>query len=187
MLSVAGMIMHSVRIIGTATLLSATLVFFGCSDSAQKTSQGDHGHDHASGAAHDHGAGGHTHEKSGTPHNGTPVQVGDHGYHLELVNDTVGGKLMAYVLDGHMEKQVAVPATTFELVAKTGGQEHRLTFSPVTNAPNATAEKTSVFAAPAEQLKNVTAFEGTIAKITLDGKTFENISFTYPKGTRHTH
>lgn len=115
------------------------------------------------------------------------MQLGDHGFHLELVNDPVDGKMLAYVLDGHMEKEVSVAVTSFELIAKAGGQEHRLNFAAVTNGPNATPQKTSVFTAPAAELSKATSFEGVIPKITLDGKTFENVTFTFPKGTRHSH
>jgi hypothetical protein len=125
-----------------------------------------------------------------TPHGGTPVQLGDHGFHLELVPDSVDGKLLAYVLDAHMEKEVSVSGASFELIAKVGGagaQEHRLTFNPVGAAPNAREEKTSVFTATATNLNTLTNFEGVIPKITLDGKTFESVKFSYPKGSRHEH
>ena len=88
--------------------------------------------------------------------------------------------MLAYVFDAHMEKAVSVPTTTFEMIAKVGEQEHRLTFS-------GEGESSSVFSAPAPELANVTRFEGIIPKITLGGKTFENVSFNYPKGTRHSH
>ena len=161
------------------------LILVGCNQSAPPASQSksadDHGHSHAAGDDHDHG------NPSGSPHGGTPVQVGDHGFHLELVSDPIDGKMLAYVLDGHMEKYVKVPLTTFELVATMGGQEQRLTFDPVTNAPAGSATNTSLFSAPAPAVASLTNFEGTIPKITLDGKTFENVTFSYPKGSRHSH
>lgn len=184
----------NVRSLSVSVLIACSIVAWsGCGQSQQAGTQtasaDDHGHDHGPGADHDH-----DHNSAdvqakieGTPHGGTPVQLGDHGFHLELVIDPIDGKLLAYVLDGHVEKAVEVPATTFELIAKTGGQEHRLTFNAATNAPNATAGKTSVFSAPAAALAKVTSFEGVIPKITLDGKTFENVTFSYPKGTRHAH
>ena len=88
--------------------------------------------------------------------------------------------MLAYVFDAHMEKAVTVPATTFEMIARAGDHEYRLTFS-------ATGESTSVFSAPATELAKNTSFEGVIPKITLAGKTYENVSFSYPQGTRHTH
>ena len=115
------------------------------------------------------------------------MQVGDHGFHLELVSDPIDGKMHAYVLDDHMEKYVKVPLTTFELIAKTGGEEQRLTFTSVTNPPSGSATNTSHFSASAASFANLTNFEGVIPKITLDGKTFENVTFSYPKGSRHSH
>jgi hypothetical protein len=161
------------------------LVLTGCNQSSPPASQSkaadDHGHSHTPNADHDHD------HPSGTPHGGTPVQVGDHGFHLELVTDPIDGKMHAYVLDDHMEQYVKVPLTTFELVAKTGGQEQRLTFNAVTNPPSGSATNTSLFSASADSLASLTNFEGIIPRITLDGETFENVTFSYPKGSRHSH
>lgn len=160
---------------------------------AKAKSDEEHGHDHGPGSDHSHDETepGHAHaEKSGAPHGGTPVEVGDHGFHLELVPDVIDGKMLAYVLDAHLEKEVSVSGGAFKLIAKVGGaggQEHRLSFNPVMSAPNATADKTSVFSATAANLNSLTNFEGVIPKITLDGKTFENVKFSYPKGTAHSH
>ena len=45
-------------------------------------------HGHGSDHSHDEKGADHAHpEKSGAPHGGTPVKVGDHGFHLELVPD----------------------------------------------------------------------------------------------------
>ena len=103
------------------------------------------------------------------------------------MSDPIDGKMLAYVLDDHMEKYVRVPLTTFELVATMGGQEQRLTFNPVTNTPAGSVTNTSVFSASVPGVAGLTNFEGTIPKITLDGKTFENVTFSYPKGSRHSH
>jgi hypothetical protein len=168
----------------------SALILAGCNQSAppatQSASADDHGHSHAPGSGHAHGAADHAHP-SGTPHGGTPVEIGDHGFHLELVSDPIDGKMLAYVLDDHMEKYVKVPLTSFEMVAKAAGGEQRLTFNPITTAPAGSATNTSLFAASAAGLASLTNFEGTIPKITLDGKTFENVTFSYPKGSRHSH
>jgi hypothetical protein len=173
------------RLFVRALTACSILILTGCQQSsapaAQSKSADDHGHSHASGANHNHA------HPSGTPHGGTPVQVGDHGFHLELVSDPIDGKMHAYVLDDHMEKYVKVPLTTFELVAKTAGQEQRLTFNAVTNPPSGSATNTSLFSASASNLASLTNFEGVIPRITLDGRTFENVTFSYPKGSRHSH
>jgi hypothetical protein len=175
-----------------AAISAGSLMIAGCNQTGNSTESAkteEHGHAHGSGSDHSHdGKADHAHaEKSGAPHGGTPVQVGDHGFHLELVPDAVDGKMLAYVLDAHMEKEVSVSGGTFELVAKAGTEEHRLTFNPVTNAPNTPADKTSVFSATVKNVNALTNFEGVIPKITLDGKTFENVKFSYPKGSRHEH
>ena len=184
----------SFRVLSVSIVIGCSVIFWsGCGESQQSsmrsTSATDHGHDHGPGADHDqkHDSEAHAKSNSGAPHAGTPVQVGDHGFHLELVHDPIDGKMLAYVLDGHMERAVEVPVTSFELIARAGGEEHRLMFTAATNAPNASAEKTSVFSAPAAALAKVNAFEGVIPTITLDGKTFEAVTFSYPKGTRHAH
>lgn len=115
------------------------------------------------------------------------MQVGDHGFHLELVSDPIDGKMHAYVLDDHMEKYVKVSLTTFEIVAKTANQEQRLTFNAVTNPPSGSATNTSLFSASASNVASLTNFEGVIPRIILDGRTFENVTFSYPKGSRHSH
>lgn len=183
-----------------AVLIGSLMAAAGCGDASQtsptqttKASAEEHGHAHGPDGDHGHAHGPNGEHTStaakqpGTPHGGTPVQLGDHGYHLELVPDHVDSKMLAYVLDGHMDKQVNVSGSGFELVAKVANGEQRLNFTPVTNAPNATSEKTSVFSASSPMVKNLTNFEGMIPKITLDGKSFENVTFSYPKGTRHEH
>lgn len=126
---------------------------------------------------------GHSHAGE-MPDGGTPVQVGPHDYHLELVNDPSEGRMTAFVLDEHSEKPKTVSPTTFELIARMVGAEHRLTFNPLTNA---SATSISAFSAQADWLKTATNFEGTIPKISLSGESFENITFTYPKGKKHSH
>lgn len=169
-------IIRTVSALSLATCLP--LFLLGCGQPPE--SPNDHAHGPGDDHSHD-AAGEHAHrESAATPHGGTPVQLGGHDFHLELVHDSIDGKMLAYVFDAHMEKPVNVPTTTFEMIAKAGDHEHRLTFS-------ATGESTSVFAAPASALANLSKFEGVIPKITLGGKTFENVSFSYPKGTRHSH
>lgn len=152
--------------------LSAALV--GCRDSevtATRAEAEQHGHSHF----------------DGPPHGGTPVQIGDHGFHLELVLDPTVGKMQAYVLDGHMEHYVSVPEKTFSLSAKVGEKTETLSFARVPDPQKPSSETSSTFEANAEWLKSVTAFEGTIPEITLKGKSFTNITFSFPKGSGHKH
>lgn len=153
--------------------LSLLVVAAGCSKSAPSpSSDAGHGHSHA--------------KPSSSPHGGTPVQVGAHDFHLELVNDTHAGKMLAYVFDDHFEKPVSVPPTTFDLIATFGGQEHKAVFNPGDGAASP-ATNVSVFFATAPWLKQATEFEGLIPQITLKNETFTNITFSFPKGTLHKH
>src|SRR5687768_11508496 len=86
----------------------------GCRDSSQAK-------------ADDHGA-------HGPPHGGTPVMVGSHHYHLELVRDPATGLMHAYVLDAHLHDFVRVLETNFVLLANMAGTTERLDFVRVTNS-----------------------------------------------------
>src|SRR5688500_5278033 len=134
----------------------------GCRDARQNDS---HGHSH------------------GPPHGGTPVNVAEHKYHLELVRDATNGVMQAYVLDGDLHDFIPVPETSFALTANTGGKTERIDFLRTTNAmsPNPTDPSFS-FEGRAEWVKTATNFDGLIPSITLKGQTFTNITFPFPKG-----
>jgi hypothetical protein len=138
-------------------------------------------------SAHDHdhspGPGGHSHHEHKPPHGGTPVELGDHQYHLEFVHDAAAGVLKAYVMDGALESFVRIPAATFDVTAQVAGQEELLTFRAIAN--NATGEtvgNTSQFEAQAEWLKRETKFSATVPAITIKGSTFTNVTFDFPGG-----
>jgi len=150
-----------------AALVSCLALVTGCRDSQQADSQG---------------------RSHGPPHGGTPVNVAEHKYHLELVRDATNGVMQAYVLDGDLHDFIRVPESNFELVAKLGGQTERLEFQRMTNAMSPSpADPSFLFEARAEWVKSATNFEGLIPSITLKGQTFTNVAFPFPKGTQHTH
>jgi hypothetical protein len=150
----------------TALLLTVAV---GCRDSSSS-----HGHSHDD----DHAP----------PHGGTPVIVADDKFHLELVLDATAATMKAYVLDGHLEGYVQVPETSFEMVAKAGGKDEKLAFQRAAEpASGKVPEKSSLFEAQADWLKSAKEFEGSIPTITLNGTTFTNISFSFPKGSKHVH
>jgi hypothetical protein len=158
----------------TALLLTAAV---GCRDSHDS-----HGHAHDGDSAHSHDAGhGHDHAP---PHGGTPVVIADDQFHLELVHDSAAGKMQAYVLDGHLEGYIQVAETSFVVAANVAEQTHALAFQ---RTPGADGAKSSLFEAQADWLKTAKEFAGNIPTITLDGKTFTNISFAFPKGSKHVH
>lgn len=159
----------------TALLLSVSV---GCHDAKDS-----HGHSHDGPNAHSHDAG---HDDHAPPHGGTPVNIADDQFHLELVLDSAAGKMQAYVLDGHLEGYVPVAETAFVLLAKTDGNTQELGFRRVPAAgASSVAEKSTLFEAQADWLKSAKEFEGNFPTITLGGKTFTNVVFPFPKGTKH--
>jgi hypothetical protein len=156
------------------TLLLAALVA-GCGPSS------DHGHDHgpSHGHSHDHG---HQHSP---PHGGTPVVLGNEAYHIEFVHDREAGRMHAYILDGHMERFVRVPAESFEVAARHADSEEILVFRPANNP--ATGEKpgdASQFTAESEWLKEERQFEGLLKSLTIRGREYATVTFRFPKGTK---
>lgn len=159
-------------IVPSAGALAALALLNGCRDSQ---SHGDQ-------------AAAHSHEDHAPPHGGTPVIVGEDRFHLELVLDAAAAKMQAYVLDGHLEGYVGVPETNLLLVAKFGGNEEKLSFSrAVDPASGKVPAKSSLFEGNAAWLGTTRTFEGSFPTITLNGTTFTNISFSFPKGSKHVH
>lgn len=120
------------------------------------------------------GGGGHVHR---APHGGTLIEVGQHAYNLELVHDRAAGKLTVYVLDGHAENFVRIPAPQIELIAITGGERRPLALMAVANtATGETVGNTSQFEAQADWLKTVTEFPGTVTEVDIRGTKFRNLA-----------
>ena len=116
------------------------------------------------------------------PHGGTPVALGEN-YHIEFVLDAPSGTLSAYILDDEMEEFVRSNMPSFELTAKVGGVEQTLVFKPVANpATGETVGDTSLFTAQADWLETAKTFDAVIKSVTLDGTTFTNVGFNFPKG-----
>ena len=159
-------------VVTSAVPLAALALLNGCKDS----------HSHRDDAS------GHRHEDHAPPHGGTPVIVSEHRLHLELVLDAAAAKMQAYVLDGHLEGYVAVAETNLLLVAKFDGKEEKLSFHrAIDPASGLVPAKSSLFAGNAAWLGTTRAFEGSFPTITLNGTTFTNISFSFPKGSKHVH
>src|SRR5215207_7348381 len=124
-------------------------------------------------------------DAKGLPHGGTPVIVGSHGYHLELVRDAEKGRLQAYVLDGHAEKYVDVQESSFDLVATIGAKEERVTLQRTPAAGKPLSQSSSLFEGTADWVKTATNFNAVIPTITLKGKTFKDVKVSFPKGSIH--
>jgi hypothetical protein len=170
-------ILKPIPLLTAAFLLTIAV---GCRDSSNS-----HGHSHEGENAHSHDAG---HADHAPPHGGTPVVIAGDQFHLELVHDATAGKMQAYVLDGHLEGYVQVPETNFFVAATSGGNTEQLSFQRAAEpASGNVPAKSSLFEAQSDWLKSAKEFQGNIPTITLDGKTFTNLSFSFPKGSKHVH
>ena len=157
-------------------LLAVTLSVFltGCGDKDEKAGANHDG-------AHDHG-GAHKHEHR-APHGGTAIVLGKEAFHLELVRTAEAGLLTCYILDGHMESFIRIPAPHLSIETTVSNQTQTLELVPVANA--ATGEKsgdTSQFEARAAWLKTTTNFTGKVFGITIKGTTFTDVNFRFPEG-----
>lgn len=121
----------------------------------------------------------HTHHP---PHGGTAVELGKEEYHLELVHDEGTPQISAFILDGEMEKFVRLPLEEFVIRAG-GGNGELLRFQAVANP--ATGEKvgdTSEYSATSPWLTNHGRFDGVLVEIKIGSKSYQGVSFNYPKG-----
>jgi hypothetical protein len=150
--------MKTIPIIG---LLAALALVAGCRESQHS----GHGHQHT------------------PPHGGAPVILGKEDYHLEFVLDSTNGTVRAYILDSHMDKFIRVTNESFTVTAKLVGKPETLVFRAVAN--NATGEKvgdTALFEAQAGWLRGATAFAAEVDELTVRGKKYTKIPFSFPKG-----
>jgi hypothetical protein len=121
--------------------------------------------------------------KNQPPHGGTPVSLGEN-YNVEFVLDAASGTLSAYLLDDEMEEFVRSGMPSFEVTVKVGGAEQTLVFKPVANSATGEAVgDTALFTAQAGWLKTTKAFDAVIKSVTLDGTTFSNVAFNFPRGS----
>jgi hypothetical protein len=145
-------------------VLLAALLQAGC-DSKAEDKQGK-------GAKHEHKA----------PHEGTLVEFGGEFAHLELVLDGATGKLTGYVLDGEAEKPVRLNQGDIAVrVRKPAG--FVVSLAAAGNA--LTGEKpgdTSQFEGRSDGLKGLKEFDAAVSKITVKGREFSDVPFSYPKG-----
>jgi hypothetical protein len=126
------------------------------------------------------------HHEHKAPHGGTPVELGEEEYHLELLIDPAKGLLSAYVLDGELENFVRLQQESFRIMAKNPAGDVPLSFKGVANT--ATGEKlgdTSLFEAQSDWLKSNSNFDGILEEIMIKGKAYRNVQFNFPKGNDH--
>lgn len=149
------------------SLLAGLILWAGCADSSVGPAGPGAGH-------------GHTHEP---PHGGTAVVLGPEEYHIEFVLDADQGKMLAYILDGHMEDFVRIEAKQFEVEARAAGAVELLTFhAQARRETGETAGDTSQFEARADWLRGAKTFDALLKEISIRGKQYRAVSFDFPKG-----
>jgi hypothetical protein len=148
-------------------------------------------------ARHEHNHAHHHH----APHGGTLIELGDHFAHLELVLDEKTGSLTAYVLDGEAEKGIRIAQPGLELTLHswdsgnlTNSDSATMTVTLPAVANPLTGEKpgdTSEFSgrivptssSPATSPSAITRFEATLSRITVRGREFAEVRFSFPQGS----
>lgn len=130
-------------------------------------------------------------EKNGhehtAPNGGTLIVFGKEFAHLEIVVEPASGQVNAYALDGEAERSVKIAQGTIVIEV-----EKPTKFSITLDAveDSLTGEKlgaTSEFRGQAEQLKELNQFDGRVKSITIRGRKFDNVKFSFPKGNEGVH
>ena len=134
---------------------------------------GDHDHAHNHGDGHGHKA----------PHGGVLVNVGDEFCHLEFVQEPESNRLQLHVMRFHpKEGPLKISMAQIEVGATTGGEEKAIVFKPVElDGITATDHPTSLYMAEVDWLENALNFNGTVKKLTIEGKLFLEIAFQFAK------
>ena len=132
---------------------------------------------------HHHHGESHHHE---APHGGTLVELGEHGtgFNLEVVHNAETGDLAIHVYDGHASNPVRIKQESI-VIAITAPGEYEAALAAVANpAYEESIGDTSFFEAKGA-LPGVKEFEGSVKSVTIKGKSFENIAFSYPAENDH--
>lgn len=116
------------------------------------------------------------------PHGGTTVKMGSVAQ-LEFVLDPSSGLLTAYVLDGMGMSTQRTTAKTIELqVTPPGGTATGLSLASTANGLTGdTVGNSSQFGGTLPALKGQTTFTGVVKSFTVNGQTFSEVAFSYPK------
>lgn len=171
-------LMKAIRLLPTLGFALVLTLTIACREGGHGNEPSPVGPQRASGSSHDHAGHDHT-----PPHGGAPVVLGAEAYHVEFVLDADTGRLRAYVLDGHMEQFIRLPAPALEVVLKRPDGPQPLTLAAVANAATGeTVGDTSHFAGQTGALRGQTNFQAVLRSITIRGQTFENVAFDYPRG-----
>ena len=124
-------------------------------------------------AAHNHVA----------PHQGTLVELGEEVGHLEVLLNPTDGTMTIYVLDGEAEQPVRVEQPTLELQIAPHPDTPEADRIPLwmhaveNPLTGEMAGDTSQFAGKSDALKGLTAFDGEVDAIELNGQRFTDVAF----------
>ena len=170
--------------LGKSLCVALVALGMGCGGSHDHDHDHAHGHDHDHDHDHDHSHGDHDHGHAHQPkYGGTPVELGEHQYHVEVLRDAEHGKLKVWVLDGHLENFIRLKIDSFDIKATFGESSETLTCLATPNsATGETVGDTSYFEAQADWLKETGEFAAEIVSLEIRGSTFEGVKFDYPKG-----
>ena len=145
-----------------AAILPLTLTGCGEKKPAADKKGGDHGHDHDHDHDHAHGGlfGGHI------------LELGNEEYHAEWTDDSATGKVVVYILDSAMKKEVPIEAEKVTIKTKVADKEKDFDLE----ATNAVDGKTTQFSTTDKTLVTIltSVGEGTTATldVTINGKQF---------------
>ena len=131
---------------------------------------------------HHHHGEGHHHD---APHGGALVELGEHGtgFNLEVVHDAETGDLAIHVYDGHASNPVRIKQESITLTV--GTEKKEVVLAAVANpAYEESIGDTSFFQAKGA-LPGVKEFEGSVKTVTIKGRSFENVAFSYPAEDDH--
>ena len=118
------------------------------------------------------------------PHGGALQVLGDETAHVELVLDTVSGRLTAYVLDGEAEKPVRIAQPSLRLAVNGAALELTAVESVLTGEKRG---ETSQFEGTSRMLVGVKSFDGTLETITAHGMKFDAVRIGFPGGNEEGH
>jgi hypothetical protein len=130
---------------------------------------------------------GHAHT---APHGGTLIVFGDHVGHVELLLDSVTGRLTAYLLDGHAEHPVrlSAPALGIGVRFSQDGEWQPLTLAARANPlTGETVGDTSEFSVVSPILVDKERFEVRIGELAFRGGTIPPIETWFPEGNELGH
>jgi hypothetical protein len=117
------------------------------------------------------------------PHGGTPVELGQEEFHVELVRDARAGRLTAYVMDGELEKFVRLAEPSLALVVKGPGGPTNLVLRAIANAATGeTVGDTAQFDGEADWIKDRAVFDAEFPLLKIRGHAYSNVGFNFPKG-----